>query len=175
MIKLKLIAHICFLSLLIASSMAVCMTAVHNYALSSEKTKSLVAATLMYIMTGITSSVHFVILILSNYSNPEQIPGFSFLFSFKWPSVVYILDILAWDWFFGLSMLFGATVFKFGRLGKTVRFLMYVSGILSIIGIIGVPMNNMQIRNVGIIGYGVVGPVIFLLIYIIFARHSERN
>jgi hypothetical protein len=29
-------------------------------------------------------------------------------------------------------------------------------------GLIGIPLNNMQVRNIGIIGYGVIAPFIFL-------------
>ena len=118
-------------------------------------------------MCGITSSVHFVILTVSRQLEANSV---SWLLSFKWPSVAYTLDILAWDWFFALSMLFAAPVFGVGRLEQTVRILMIVSGVLSLAGLIGVPLANMQIRNIGIIGYGVVAPVVFLLLGIVFGR-----
>ena len=63
---------------------------------------------------------------------------FSHLFSFRWPSVVYALDILAWDWFFALSMLFAATVFKSGTLEKTVRILIIIRGVLTMAGLVAV-------------------------------------
>ena len=47
---------------------------------------------------------------------------------------------------------------------------MIVSGALSLAGLIGVPLANMQVRNIGIIGYGVVAPVVFLLLGIVFGR-----
>ncbi len=47
---------------------------------------------------------------------------------------------------------------------------MIVSGVLSLAGLIGVPLANMQVRNIGIIGYGVVAPVLFLLLGIVFGR-----
>ena len=77
---------------------------------------------------------------------------------------MYALDILAWDWFFGLSMLFMAPVFKKNKFEKNLKKLLIVTGVLSIIGLIGVPLQNMQIRNIGIIGYAVLAPVAFLLI-----------
>jgi hypothetical protein len=39
------------------------------------------------------------------------LPGFERLFSFNWPSVPYALDILAWDYCFGLALLLAAPVF----------------------------------------------------------------
>jgi len=61
-------------------------------------------------------------------------------------------------------MLFVAPVFKKERFGKNLKVLLIFCGILSLIGLIGVPLQNMQIRNIGIIGYAVVGPVAFLFI-----------
>jgi cytochrome c oxidase subunit IV len=92
------------------------------------------------------------------------------MLSFTWPSAAYTLDILAWDWFYALSILFAAPVFKVGRLEKTLRLLMIVSGVLSLAGLIGVPLANMQVRNIGVVGYALVAPVIFLLLGILFGR-----
>ncbi len=84
--------------------------------------------------------------------------------------MVYALDILAWDWFFALSFLFAAPVFKVGRLEATIRYLMIISGILSLAGLIGMPLADMQVRNIGIIGYALVAPFVFLLLGIVFGR-----
>ena len=155
------------LIILIAPSIVVSMVAVHAYAPPDAKIYSLTALIFTILMAGITSSVHFVILTVSRQLEANSV---SWLLSFKWPSVAYTLDILAWDWFFALSMLFAAPVFGVGRLEQTVRMLMIVSGVLSLAGLIGVPLANMQIRNIGIIGYGVVAPVVFLLLGIVFGR-----
>jgi hypothetical protein len=124
----------------------------------------------MILLAGITSSVHFVILTVSRQLTAAGLTWTPLLFSFKWPSVAYTLDILAWDWFFALSMLLAAPVFKVGRLEKTVRLLMIVSGILSLAGLLGVPLANMQVRNIGIIGYAVVALPVFLLLGLVFGR-----
>ena len=152
------------LILLIAPLMALVVLAVHFYAAADKKWYSLAAAVFMFIMAAITSCVHFTILTISRQPAAEQLAGHSFFFSFQWPSVVYALDILAWDWFYALSVFFAAAVFKTGRLEKTIRTLLLVSGILSLVGLLGIPFQNMQIRNIGIIGYAVLGPVAFLVI-----------
>lgn len=161
------------LTILIAPLMAVSMVAVHYYAAPNDKIYSLTALFFMFIMTGITSSVHFVILTAGHQIEATRLPGSSFFFSFNWPSVAYSLDILAWDWFFALSILFAAPVFKTGRLEKIVRTLMIVCGFLSLVGLIGVPLGNMQVRNIGIIGYAVITPVVFLLIGKILGRTKQ--
>ena len=160
-------------TILIALLMAISMVAVHYYTLPEDKIYSLAALFLMFLMVGITSVVHFVILSLGSQGRVEAIPNYPFFFSFKWLSVAYILDILAWDWFFALSFLLASNVFKAGRREKHVRTLMIISGLLSLVGLIGVPLNNIYIRNIGIIGYAVVAPIVFLLIGWIFHKQSE--
>lgn len=131
---------------------------------------SLTALAFMVLMASITCSIHFVILTVSRQIEASGFLYASLLFSFSWPSVAYTLDILAWDFFFALSMLFAAPVFRIGRLEKTVRALMIVSGVLSLVGLIGVPLANMNIRNIGILGYVGVSLVVFPLVGILFGR-----
>ena len=161
------------LSILIALLMTISIVAVHYYAAPVDKFFSLASLIFMLVATAITSCVHFVILSVSQSAEANQLPNYSFLFSFKWPSIVYALDILAWDLFFGLSMLFAAPVFKKGRFEKNIKILLVICGLLSLIGLIGVPLQNMQIRNIGIIGYAVVAPVAFLLIGKVLGRSQE--
>jgi hypothetical protein len=152
------------LIILIAPLMAISMLAIHYYASPVDRMYTHAAVFFMFLVAGITSSVHFTVLALSHQDGVDQIPNFSFFFSFRWPSLVYVLDILAWDCFFALSFLFASPVFKTGRAEKRIRTLMIVSGCLSLSGLIGVPLHNMQIRNIGIIGYAVIAPVVFLMI-----------
>jgi hypothetical protein len=165
------------LIVLMAPSMVVSMVAVHAYASPEVKVYSFTALIFTILLAGITSSVHFVILTVSRQIEATGLSWVPLFFSFKWPSVAYTLDILAWDWFFALSMLFAAPVFKAGRLETTVRILMIVSGILSLAGLIGVPLANMDVRNIGIVGYAGVAPVTFLLLGIVFDRtqHVPRD
>jgi hypothetical protein len=156
------------LIVVMAPLLVIVMIAVHAYASPETKMYSLTSLAFMIIMASITCSVHFVILTVSRQIEAAGFPWASLFFSFKWPSVVYTMDILAWDFFFALSMLFAAPVFKRGRLEKTVRILMIVSGVLSLAGLIGVPLANMNIRNIGILGYAGVSIVVFLLLGIVF-------
>jgi hypothetical protein len=156
------------LTVLIAPLMVVSMVVVHAYAPSEMKVYSLVALIFMILLAGITSSVHFIILSVGHQIAATGLAWVPLLLSFKWPSIAYTLDILAWDWFFPLSMLCAAPVFKVGRLEKTVRILMIISGMLSLAGLIGVPLEDMQIRMIGILGYAVVSPIVFLMLGMVF-------
>jgi len=93
-------------------------------------------------------------------------------FSFEWPSVAYALDILAWDLFFGLSMLFAARVFSGDRLQLSIRMLMIASGVLALAGMSGVVVGDMQLRMIGVVGYAVLFPVVALLLTVLFGRTS---
>jgi hypothetical protein len=144
--------------------------AVHAWAPSHLKTLSLTAVVFMGLVAGVTCTVHFVILTLSRqaaFAGQSWLPLF---LSFKWPSVVYALDILAWDFFFPLSMFFAAPVFGGSRLAASIRTLMIASGALALAGLSGVVASDMQLRNIGIIGYVGVLLVVVALQAVLFYR-----
>jgi hypothetical protein len=154
----------------LAALYLVAMVAVHAYARPEAKAYSLIALAFMTISVGITTSVHFVILSVGPQLEATGQSWVPVVISFRWPSILYTLDILAWDWFFALSLLFASVAFTDGTLERAVRLLLIVSGVLSLAGLVGVPLSDMQIRNIGIVGYAVVSPVAFLLIGILFGR-----
>lgn len=90
--------------------------------------------------------------------------------SFRWPSVPYALDILAWDVFFALSVLFAAPAFRGNRLATSIRGTLIASGVLALAGLSGVIVGDMQLRSIGIVGYAGVFPVAALLLAILFHR-----
>jgi hypothetical protein len=86
-------------------AMVALMVAVH------AKTLSLTSVVFMGLLAGVTCIVHFCILTLSRQPEFSGRSWLPLVLSFNWPSVAYALDILGWDVFFPLSMLFGALVF----------------------------------------------------------------
>jgi hypothetical protein len=155
----------------------VVMIAVHTTASRSVKVYSLMALALMIVCATITTSVHFVVLTVGRQVTFTSVSWMPLFLSFKWPSVVYALDILAWDWFYGLSVLFAAAVFKGGRLQLALRITLALSGILSLAGLIFLPFGDIQLRMVGIFGYAGLGPVGFLLMALVLGRaeaHSQE-
>jgi hypothetical protein len=129
------------------------MVAVHAWAPSHAKTLSLTSVVFMSLLAGVTCGVHFVILTLTRQAAFAGQSWLPLLLSFKWPSVAYALDILGWDIFFALSMLFAAPVFGGSRLATSIRVLMIASGVLALAGLSGVVAGDMQLRNIGIAGY----------------------
>ncbi|HEY9888232.1 MAG TPA: hypothetical protein V6D02_07505 [Candidatus Obscuribacterales bacterium] len=158
------------LTIAIALGMVATLAAVHAYARPEAQVYSLMALIFMALMAGLTCSVHFTILTVGRAIAAAGLPTAGLLFSFRWPSVAYALDILAWDGFFALAMFCAAPVFHGSRLGRAVRVLLVVSGGLSLLGLVGVPLGNMQVRLVGVVGYAVVAPVAFLLLGQVLGR-----
>ena len=87
-----------------------------------------------------------------------------------WPPLPQALDFFAWDWFFALSMLLAAPVFRGSRLENAVRVLMFLTGALCILGFVWLPISPPQATVIGILGWGVAGPIVFLLLANLFTR-----
>ena len=146
------------------------MVAVHAWAPVSAKTLSIVSIVFMGLLAGETCGVHLVILTLSRQATFANAPWLPQLLSFQWPSVPYVLDILGWDVFFALSMLFAAPVFSGSRLALSIRVLMILSGAIALAGLGGVAANDMRIRNIGIVGYALLFPVVAALLAVLFYK-----
>jgi hypothetical protein len=151
-------------------AMVALMVTVHAWAPMHAKTLSLTSLVFMGMLAGLTCSVHFVILTLSRQPEFAEQSWLPLVLSFKWPSVVYALDILGWDVFFPLSMLFAAPVFWGSRLAAWIRVLMTASGVLALAGLSGVVVGDMQLRNIGIVGYVGVFLVVTALLAVLFYR-----
>jgi hypothetical protein len=95
--------------------------AAHVWAPPAAKVFTLIALAFAAIAAGLTSTVHFTILIVSRERAFAQTPWLPLLISFRWPSIAYVLDILAWDVFFALSVLFAQQALVSGRLERSIR------------------------------------------------------
>jgi hypothetical protein len=159
----------------IAPAAVMLMAAVHAWAPSGDKVFSLLALVFMALVAGLTCSVHFVILTLGRRTALRQAQWWAVVFDFKWPSVVYALDILAWDVFFALSMGFAAPVFSGSGLADAVRALMIVSAVFAFAGLSGVVANDMRLRNIGIVGYVGLFLVVNALLVVLFWRADPNS
>ena len=155
--------------------MVALMVAVHAWAPMAAKTLSLTSLVFMSLLAGVTFIVHFCVLTLSRQPEFRAQSWLPLVLSFEWPSVVYALDILGWDVFFPLSMLFAALVFQGSRLAAWIRVLMIASGVLSLAGLSGVVAGDMQLRNIGIVGYVGVFLVVAALLAVLFYRTTPQE
>lgn len=155
-------------------AMVALMAAIHVWASAPVKALSLSALIFMAVTAALTVCVHFTILVLGRTPQFSSAPWTLLLFSFRWPSVAYALDILAWDLFFPLSMLFAAPAFRGARLVNGVRRLMIVSAVLALGGLSGPLTGDMRLRNIGILGYAGVFPIAAATLAVLF-RREERE
>ena len=155
------------LILAMVPAFVVLMIAVDAYADRADKGYTRAALVFMAMMGLVTACVHFSVLTLSRQAAFE---GADLVFAFRWPSVVYSLDILAWDVFFALSVLFAAAGFRGGGVARAIRWMLVVSGLLAFAGLIGVPTGDMMLRNIGILGYVGAMPVAAGLIVWLWIR-----
>jgi hypothetical protein len=156
-------------------AMVALMVAVHAWAPMNAKALSLTSVVFMGLLAGVTCIVHFCVLTLSRQPEFTEQPWLPLVLSFEWPSVVYALDILGWDVFFPLSMLFAALVFQGSRLAAWIRVLMIASGVLSLAGLSGAVAGDMQLRNIGIVGYVGVFLVVSALLAVLFYRTTPQE
>jgi hypothetical protein len=158
------------LIILMMPAMVALMVVVHAWAPMHLKTLSLTSVVFMGLLAGLTCIVHFVVLTLSRQPEFTGQSWLPLVLSFNWPSVVYALDILGWDVFFPLSVLFAAPVFWGSRLAAWIRVLMITSGVLSLAGLSGVVVGDMQLRNIGFVGYVGVFLVVAALLAVLFYK-----
>jgi hypothetical protein len=159
------------LILLMAPFMVTLMVAVHACAPVRLRAFSFTAVGWMFILAGVTMTVHVVELTFVRRINPAEVPGFDRLLDFQWPSLLYAADIAAWDLFLGLSLLFAAPVFAGSRYRWARRGLL-TSGALCLLGLIGPAFNALAWRGIGIFGYAVVFPVACLALSRAFATSA---
>ena len=163
------------LILALMPAMVCLMVALHAWASPGSRPVTLAAVVVMAMVAVVTCSVHFAVLTLSRTPTFAEQPWAPLLLSFRWPSVAYALDILAWDVFFPLSMFLAAPALHGSRLARGIRALMIASGVLALAGLSGVVTGDMQLRNIGILGYVGVFLVVAALLFVLFYRALRRE
>jgi hypothetical protein len=144
------------LILLMAPIMVCLMLAVHECAPKQAKPFTQVALGWMLAAAAFTTVVHVVQLTVARHINSATFPGYAAIFGWKWPSTFYAIDIVAWDVFFGLALLFAVPAFARRGNATLVRRGLILSGSLCLIGLVGPFANMLGLRTIGIVGYTVV-------------------
>jgi hypothetical protein len=146
------------------------MGAIHAYASPRRKLHSLAALAFMISCVTVTSCINFSLLLVSSQPNLFSESWRALFLPCKWPTPAFILDNFVWDWFFGISMLLAAPVFAGDALKGALRFLMFLSGVLCLTGLVWLAVSPARAIIIGILGWGAGGPIIFLLLAKVFGR-----
>jgi hypothetical protein len=143
------------LTLFSALALVIAMAAVHHHAAPERKIFGVLALAFTAIFAGITSTVHFVELTASRQLGSAEI---------SWPSASYAAELLAWDWFLGLALIFAAPVFAGKGAKRLLRRTLLLSGVLALAGTVGPLVGDMRLQRIGILGYALVLPVASFLL-----------
>lgn len=137
------------------------IAAIKESASDEHKVFGTIALACAVVMAGLTCAVHFITLTAGRQTSFTAL---------EWPSTLYAIELLAWDVFLGLSLLFSALVFDGYKLDKTIRWTLAISGGLALAGSVGPIAGNMALQRIGILGYGIGLPVAALLLAVYFHR-----
>ncbi len=149
------------LTLVSAPLLVLLMVAVHDAAAPGDKAYGLAALAFVVVMAGLTSAVHFVGLTALRQSGAGTI---------VWPSPQYAVELLAWDVFLGLSLLFAALTFRGGGLRRAISISMLITGSLCLVGTLGPATGEMRLQFIALVGYGIGLPVTSYLLARYFWR-----
>ena len=138
------------ITLVSAPLIVILLAAVSGFASTERKVFGMLALTFGAIMTGLTSAVHFITLTAGRQMSFTTL---------DWPSTLYSVELLAWDIFLGLALVFAAPVFTGAGRQARARWTLFATGVLCLLGAIGPMVGNMAIQRVGILGYGILLPV----------------
>ena len=161
-------------ALIIVSALAMItlMAAIHTGASPQHKTHATAALSFTIAFALLTCATHFLSLTLG-----RQVADAALVreLRFEWPSAALAVDLLAWELFLGLALLFCAATFGDGPLGKTIRNTMIVGGALCVVGVIGPLSGQLAFDYPAIIGRAFVLPAICVLLVIRFGRQTTER
>ncbi len=146
----------------------VLFAAIHATTRPPTRIFSLIALGWMFAMATLTVAVHVGQLTVGRRIDPAAMPQLRYVFGWQWPSLLYAVELTAWHLLFGLSLLFAAPVFGGGGRPAVVRVGFYAAGALCLIGFIGPAAGNLSWRFIGVFGYGVVFPVVCVILGMVF-------
>jgi hypothetical protein len=110
-------------------------------------------------MAGLTSGVHFMALTAGRQTDFATLER---------PSTLHAVELLAWDVFLGLALVFAAPVFAGSGRRARARWALVATVVLCLLGGIGPIVGNMAIQRIGILGYGVALPIMCILLALVF-------
>ena len=151
------------LTLISAPLMVIVISAIHAYASVDRKIYGLIALAFITFFVAMTTAVHFVELTAMRQGGSSGM---------VWPSPSYAVELLAWNLFLGLALIFAALVFDSSGSERGVRRGLLMSGALCVAGLVGPAVGNMRLQLVGVLGYAVVLPVVCFMLARLFRSGS---
>lgn len=138
--------------LTLASVLPLVVLAVAILSVASDATRmwGIVAVCFIVMFAAATSGVHVVELTAGRQLGSTGL---------VWPSTTYAIELLAWDLFLGLALLFMAGALDPEVAPRWLRRIIQITGALCLAGLIGPAVGNMRWQLIGVFGYAVMLPV----------------
>jgi hypothetical protein len=154
------------LTLLSAVPLVTLMASIQDRSSPSRSAFGFSALAFATLCAGVTSTVHFVELTAA-----RQLGGGGI----AWPSRAYAAELLAWDVFLGLALLFAAPLFSGDELERLVRRALLLCGGPCVVGAVGPAVGHMRLQLVGVFGYAVMLPVVCVLLARVLGRRGVEE
>ncbi len=149
------------LTIMSALPIVTLMAAVYDRAAPDRKIYGLTALAFATLCAGVTCVIHFVELTAARQMGSHGI---------VWPSRAYAAELLAWDLFLGIALVFAALVFSGIGPERAVRRGLLVGAILCLAGTAGPAAGNMGMQLIGVAGYAVILPIVSFMLARLFTR-----
>ena len=158
------------LMILFAVMLVILTAALYSYAPIERKTFALAALAFVVVFTVLICGVHFASLTVGRQIAAGALPLLSHQLNLEeWPTLAMSLDLLAWGFFLGVSLLSAATVFT-GAASHRVRLSMIVAGVLCLAATLGPASGRLSIQYLGIAGCAFALPVACALLAMRFRK-----
>jgi hypothetical protein len=146
----------------------------NNVSAPEKKVFTQTSLALIVIFATLTSINRYVAMTVVRQSIAMGITdGLNWFMPYGWPSIMAAMEVLAWGFFLGLAFLFLAPVFRTGRLELAIFWTLIVSGIFSLIAVLGQVMNSVLLNILGIIAWGP-GLIFLFGLLASWFRHSKQ-
>jgi hypothetical protein len=152
------------LTLTSAVPLVLLVTAVVFVAPAARRIWGVLALCFIVMFATATSAVHVVELTAGRQLGSRGL---------VWPSTTYAIELLAWDVFLGVALMFTAAALDPARTSSRLRRLVQLTGVLCLAGIAGPAIGNMRLQLIGVFGYAVLLPLVAYGLAAWFRANSE--
>jgi hypothetical protein len=148
----------------------------HNTVSPEKKVFTQTSLALIVIFATLTSINRYVAMTVVRQSLAIGITdGLNWFMPYGWPSIMAAMEVLAWGFFLGLAFLFLAPIFRTGKLELAIFGTLMISGVFSLIAVLGQVMNSVPLNMLGIIAWGPGLIVLFSLLASWFRNSKNKN
>ena len=148
-------------------AMVLLWTIIHQVTPAGKRAFSLGSLVLMVVFATLTSINRYnALTVVPQATAMGRSEGLEWFLPYGWPSIMAAMEVLAWGFYYGLACLCLAPVFGGNRLEKVIFWTLVVSGVLSLVAVLGQVLDSVPLNGLGILAWGPGG----ILLTVLWAR-----